>query len=367
MFEVIVMVFRRISLSKKVEKSRRLKVKVVHADLKSFNGTTRSTVIDEYKIDLATIFITSDGRYLVHDPPITEYELEAAEREAENLIFTIPDVISSKENGLQRILISAGISDDRIVYLLSREISGYSVLQPAIKDSYVEDIQIPGPDTPARIMHSIYGPLVSNIVFTDEELDKLVEKLVHLSGKSISVYQPMLSIRLPEGHRLTVTYKREIGHRGSSLTIRKFPERPWSITMMLLKETIDPIVAAWLMTLIEHRKAILVAGTMGTGKTSMINALANMIPERATIVTIEDTAELKLAHPYWIPLVTRDPVTLDERGSIGIFKLVKHALRLSADYIVIGEVRGEEAKIWANALLSGHGGITSFHAESPEA
>ncbi len=209
MFEVIVMVFRRISLSKKVEKSRRLKVKVVHADLKSFNGTTRSTVIDEYKIDLATIFITSDGRYLVHDPPITEYELEAAEREAENLIFTIPDVISSKENGLQRILISAGISDDRIVYLLSREISGYSALQPAIKDPYVEDIQIPGPDTPARIMHSIYGPLVSNIVFTDEELDKLVEKLVHLSGKSISVYQPMLSIRLPEGHRLTVTYKRD--------------------------------------------------------------------------------------------------------------------------------------------------------------
>jgi len=103
---------------------------------------------------------------------------------------------------------------------------------------------------------------------------------------------------------------------------------------------------------------------MGTGKTSLINALTNMIPERASVITIEDTPELKLAHPYWIPLITRESYSLDERGTIDMFKLVKHALRMSADYIIIGEVRGEEARIWANALLSGHGGLTSFHAES---
>ena len=118
------------------------------------------------------------------------------------------------------------------------------------------------------------------------------------------------------------------------------------------------------MLLLERRKAALVVGTMGTGKTSLINALTNMIPERSTIITIEDTPELRLAHPYWIPLITRESYSLDERGAIDMFKLVKHALRMSADYIIIGEIRGEEARIWANALLSGHGGLTSFHAES---
>ena len=340
----------------------KINIKVVYANLKQYDNLD-NMVLDKYSVDLTNIFITADGKYLIHDPPVSDYELEEISNKASDLLFLIPDNVPLREDELRKI-INDFFGNDKYSYLLMRELIGYSALYPAIKDPYVEDIQIPGPSTPARIMHSLYGPLISNIVFNESELDSLVERLVHISGKSVSIYQPMLSVRLPDGHRLTVTYKREIGYKGSTITIRKFPERPWSITMLLEKNTINPLVAAWLMLLIERRKAILVTGAMGTGKTSLINALTNMIPERASVITIEDTPELKLAHPYWIPLITRESYSLDERGTIDMFKLVKHALRMSADYIIIGEVRGEEARIWANALLSGHGGLTSFHAES---
>jgi flagellar protein FlaI len=124
------------------------------------------------------------------------------------------------------------------------------------------------------------------------------------------------------------------------------------------------MMAAWLMQLIENKKAILIVGGMGCGKTSLINGLCNCINERATIITVEDTPELRLAHPYWIPLITRESLTLDEKGSIDMFTLVKHALRMSGDYLIVGEVRGEEGRIWAQAIMTGHGGITSFHAET---
>ncbi len=347
---------------KQQSKGPKVNVKVVYADLKAYDNLNEA-VLDKYNIGLSNIFITTDGKYLVHDPPITDFELKEISEKASDLIFLLPDDIVLCEDRLRQI-INEFFNDEKYTYLLMRELIGYSALYPAVKDPYVEDIQVSGPSIPARIMHSIYGPLISNIVFDEVELDRLVERLVHISGKSISIYQPMLSVRLPDGHRLTVTYKKEVGYKGSSITIRKFPEKPWSITMLLEKNTINPLAAAWLMLLIERRKALLVVGTMGTGKTSLINALTNMIPERATIITIEDTPELKLAHPYWIPLITRESYSLDERGAVDMFRLVKHALRMSADYIIIGEIRGEEAKIWANALLSGHGGLTSFHAES---
>jgi flagellar protein FlaI len=228
----------------------------------------------------------------------------------------------------------------------------------------VEDIQIPAPNVPARIIHSDYDKLISNIVLDENELNNYVEKLVYKSGKNISAFRPLLSIRSSDTTRLTVTYKKEIGHKGSSITIRKFPENPWSITRLIVKNTLDPMMAAWLMQLIENKKAILIIGGMGCGKTSLINGLCNCINERATIITVEDTPELRLAHPYWIPLITRESLTLDEKGSIDMFTLVKHALRMSGDYLIVGEVRGEEGRIWAQAIMTGHGGITSFHAET---
>ncbi len=324
----------------------------------------KETIIDEYKVGLSHIFITSDGKYIVEDPPISEKELYSLTETLEYLLFKIDSINISESKSFEEKLRVMGIVNDRVIYYLKREIFGFGALDPLIKDPKVEDIQIPGPNIPARVIHSDYDKLVTNVILNEREADLYVEKLIYKSGKSISSFKPLLSIRGSETTRITVTYKREIGHKGSSITIRKFPENPWSITRLLANNTIDPWIAALAMMLIENRKAILVIGTMGSGKTSLINALANLIHERATIITVEDTPELRLAHPYWIPLVTRESLTIDEKGGIDMFTLVKHALRMSGDYLIVGEVRGEEGRIWAQAIMTGHGGITSFHAET---
>ncbi len=331
--------------------------KLTHANLADL------LIIDHYPVGYSTVFITSDGRYLIDDPKITEQELNLMLNVLEKLIFKEPLIYLNEEN-IEEKFIKYGIKDRKLMYLLKREIFGFGALEPIIKDPKIEDIQIPAPHVPARVIHSDYDRLITNLSFSEKEMDVYVERLAYKSEKSISTYRPLLSARGSETTRITVTYKREIGHKGSSITIRKFPENPWSITRLLVNNTIDPWIAALAMMLIENRKAIMVLGLMGSGKTSLINALANLIHERATIITVEDTPELRLAHPYWIPLVTRESLTIDEKGSIDMFTLVKHALRMSGDYLIVGEVRGEEGRIWAQAIMTGHGGITSFHAEN---
>ncbi len=322
-------------------------------------------VIESYPVGLATVYITKDMEYLVNDPPLTPEERKKLGDIASRLLFIMPASAVGDERQFEDYLKRAGLSDQRYKYFLKREIVGYGPLDPMVSDPKVEDIVVASSNSPVSCSHSDYGTMPSNVRFRPEEIDRYVEKLVHLSGKSVSLYKPILSIRLPNGSRLSASYKREVSVEGSSFIIRKFPEKPWSITSLMLMNTLSPEIAAWLMMLEEHRKAFLVCGSMGTGKTSTINALCNLIPERAVIVTIEDTPELRLAHPNRFSLVVRESATLDERGEIGMFSLVKEALRMSADYIIVGEVRGEEGRIWAQAIMTGHGGITSLHAESP--
>ncbi|MCQ5377377.1 MAG: type II/IV secretion system ATPase subunit [Candidatus Methanomethylicia archaeon] len=344
-----------------------------HFDLPEFNIRTvhasalGKKVINRYAVGSSTVLITDQYEYLVDDPPLSQEEKMHLAEIASNLLFMIPTDAVNDGNRFESYLEASGLSDERFKYLLRREILGYGPLEPLVGDPKVEDIIVASPKHPVSCSHSDYGIMPTNISFTAEEADAYVEKLVHLCGKSISLFRPIMSIRLPNGSRLSVSYKKEVSMEGSNFVIRKFPEKPWSITSLMVLNTLPPEMAGWLMVLEEYRKAFLVCGSMGTGKTSMINALCNLIPERSVIVTIEDTPELRLAHPNRISLVVREPVTLDEKGEIGMFELVKESLRMSADYIIVGEVRGEEGRVWAQAIMTGHGGITSLHAESPRA
>ncbi len=332
-----------------------------HAKLSS------SDIIDRYAVGATTIYITGNYEYLVNDPPLTPQEQEFLLNISMKLLFLMPTSIIKDESKFEDYMQRAGLDEPRFKYLLKREILGYGKLEPMVNDPKVEDIVVPSANRRVSCTHSDYGIMPTNVTFEQDELDRYLERLVHISGKSVSLYRPMLSIRLPNGDRLSASYKKEVSVEGSNFIIRKFPEKPWSITSLMLLNSISPEMAAWLMLLEEHKKAFLVCGTMGTGKTSMINALCNLIPERSVIVTIEDTPELKLAHPNRFSLVVRESVTLDEKGDIGMFPLVKEALRMSADHLIVGEIRGEEARVWAQAIMTGHGGITSLHAESPRA
>ena len=336
-------------------------IKTSHVNLAGLN------ILESYTVGPSTIYITEEYEYLMHDPPLTPEERKKLTDVASKLLFLMPTSVVNDEKKFDEYLEKAGLRDGRLNYFLKREILGYGPLEPLVMDPMVEDIVVASSVNPVSCMHSDYGTMPTNILFTLEEMDRYVEKLVHLSGKSVSLYRPLLSIRLPNGGRLSASYKREVSPEGSNFIIRKFPEKPWSITSLMLLNTIPPEMAAWLMLLEEHRKAFLVCGAMGTWKTSLINALCNLIPERSVIVTIEDTPELRLAHPNRFSLVVRESATLDDKGEIGMFALVKEALRMSADYIIVGEVRGEEGRIWAQAIMTGHGGITSLHAENPQA
>ena len=316
------------------------------------------------------IYITKRKEYLVEDPRISNEELMDIEDTLTRLFFlTESDVIAealSSEASLDRLLAEFGLPP-KLRYVIRREIFGYGVLEPLLKDPDLQDIIVPAANIPVKVIHREFGELVTNIMFSESELDIYVEKLVNKANKTVSLYMPMASVQLPEGHRLTVNYKSEITTRGSSIVIRKFPQKPWSIASLLKVNALSPEMAAWLMMLVENKKGILVVGPMGSGKTSVTNALCNFIGRYSTIVTIEDTPELRLAHQYWIQHKTREALTLTGQGNITMFDLVKHALRESADYVIIGEVRGEEGRVWAQALATGHGGITTFHAESHKA
>jgi len=332
-----------------------------HADLSSLD------IVDRYSVGASTIYITGDYRYIVNDPPLTQQEQESLLGISSKLLFLIPVSMVNDESKFEEYVQKAGLDEPRFKYLLKREVLGYGKLEPMVRDAKVEDIVVPSASRHVSCTHSDYGIMPTNVSFEPAELDRYLERLVHLSGKSVSLFRPILSIRLPNGDRLSASYKKEVSVDGSNFIIRKFPEKPWSITSLMLLNTIPPEMAAWLMLLEEYKKAFLVCGAMGTGKTSMINALCNLIPERSVIVTIEDTPELKLAHPNRFSLVVRESVTLDEKGDIGMFALVKEALRMSADHLVVGEVRGEEARVWAQAIMTGPGGVPSLHSESPRA
>ena len=317
------------------------------------------------------VVITSDKRYIVRDPELTEETLSELERAITQLFFLTESELIARaledEEVLNDLLRRLNLSPE-VEYLVRRELFGYGVLDPLIRDPDIEDIQVPAVGVPVKVIHRELGSLETNIVFeSDDDVNRYIEKYVARTGSSVSLYMPLASLQLPEGHRLTVAYSRETTTRGPVIVIRKFPEKAWSITRLLQKNAISPEMAAWLMLAVETKQGIMIVGPMGSGKTSVMNAIANFIPRDATIVTIEDTPELRLSHPYWIQHKTRESLTIEGRGSIDMFTLVKHALRESADYVIIGEVRGEEGKVWAQAIATGHGGITTFHAESPRA
>jgi len=337
-------------------------------DLPPLTIRTLSTPLPEgkikarYKVGLSTITITGD-QYTITDPYLSGEEKERLEKVASQLLFIMPTEAARDESAFREYLEEYGIADETLYYFLRREVLGYGVFDVLMQDDKIEDITA-WPDT-TSVNHKDFGTLRTNISLSEQDFNRYVEKFVHMAGKSVSLYNPLLSIRLPTNDRLTVTYQREVSDK-PSFSIRKFPKQPWSITSIMMLGTLTPEMAAWLMLTVKYKRAILACGPIGSGKTSLINALCSLIPADQVVVTVEDTPELRLARQNWFSFITRESTTVEEKGEIRMFDLVKHALRQPASYIIVGEVRGEEGRVWAQAIATGHGGITSLHAETPE-
>ena len=259
---------------------------------------------------------------------------------------------------------------DKLAYYVIRDFVGYGKIDPLMKDHLIEDISADGVNIPIYVWHRMYESIPTNIVFKEEsELDSFIVRMAYLSGKNISIASPILDASLPDGSRVQLTYGNEVTRRGSTFTIRRFRVDPLTISDLIALGTISSEMAAYLWYVIENRASVLVAGGVASGKTTMLNCLSMFIKPEMKIVSVEDTQELNLPHENWIPSVVRLGFGHEDKrnGSITLFDLLKAAVRQRPDYIIVGEVRGEEAYTLFQAMATGHLGMCTLHAESVEA
>jgi flagellar protein FlaI len=187
-----------------------------------------------------------------------------------------------------------------------------------------------------------------------------------MGDKHISSAHPMLDAMLPGKHRLAATFRKEVSTFGSSFCVRKFREDPFSIIDLISIGTIDITLAAYFWVLLENKMNMMLIGGTGAGKTSTLNALISLIKPNDKIVTVEEIAELNTLHDNWVQLTSRQGFKFGQADetSVSLFDLVKLSLRYRPDYIIVGEVRGEEAYALFQAVATGHGGICTMHADS---
>ncbi len=253
-------------------------------------------------------------------------------------------------------------SEDKFLYYIFRDFLGYGIMDILMHDPKIEDISCNGLETPIYVWHTDYESIETNVMYSSPtELSRIVTRLSYQTGHQISVAQPLVEGTLPDGHRVQLTME-EVSKRGKTFTIRKFRRNPFTIIDLIKLGTLSPQVAAYLWILIENLRSVMVCGATASGKTALLNCLSSFINPENKVVTIEEVRELRL-HENWIPLVTRHTFQPGVKD-VTNFDLLKTALRQRPDYIIIGEIRGEEAYTLFQSIAVGHGGLCTIHGDS---
>ncbi len=258
---------------------------------------------------------------------------------------------------------------DKLMYYLARDLVNLGRIEPIMRDHMIEDISCDGPGGPIYVWHRQFESIPTNIRFENpKELDNFVVKLAYLCNKHVSIASPMVDGGLPDGSRIQLTYSKEVTRRGSSFTIRRFKADPLTITDMITFNTITSDIGAYLWYAIEKKACILVGGGTASGKTTLLNCISMFIMPDDKVITIEDTPEMNIPHENWIASIARVGFgSVGSSAEISTFDLLKAAMRQRPDYVIVGEVRGEEAFTLFQAMATGHGGLSSLHADSVRA
>ncbi len=252
---------------------------------------------------------------------------------------------------------------EELVRRMSERSFGLGPLEELLEDPDVDEIMVSGL-APAWVERR--GRLEPTTVAfaSEEELRHTVERILAPLGRRVDEAQPLVDARLPDGSRVNVVIP-PLALDGPALTIRRFRRRGFSGDELVAHGTLPPLVLAFLGRAVAARCNLLVCGGTGSGKTTTLNALSGFIGENERVVTIEDAAELRLRQPHVVRLEAR-PANLEGRGEVSIRQLVRNALRMRPDRIVVGEVRGPEALDMLTALSTGHdGSLCTVHAGSP--
>jgi len=251
----------------------------------------------------------------------------------------------------------------RLVEDLMHELLGFGPLEPLLQDPDISDILV---NTAHEVYVERFGQIeLTKVRFADEQhLMRVIERIVDKVGRRIDESQPMVDARLPDGSRVNAVVP-PIAVDGALLSIRRFSRVPYDMDRLVANGTVDPVCAAMLTGLVKCRFNILISGGTGTGKTTLMNAMSNGIGARERIVTIEDAAELQLQQRHVVRMETR-PQNIEGRGEITQRELVRNALRMRPDRIIVGEVRAGEAFDMLQAMNTGHdGSMTTIHANTP--
>ena len=258
------------------------------------------------------------------------------------------------------------INLNKILYYIERDIAGFGKIDPLMHDIAIEDISCTGFGKALYLWHRDHENIRTTIQFDETELNDFVMKLVHKSGKHVSLAFPIVDATLPGRHRLAVTYGKEVTPSGTSFTIRKFRRDPLTIIDLIKTESLSEQAAAYLWLLMENKYSAMILGSTGAGKTTALNAIACLVHPSYKIITIEEVAEVNLPHENWVSTISRPGFGMEHTGEIALYDLIKSAVRHRPDMIIVGEIRGEESYVLFQSLATGHGGLCTMHADSPD-
>lgn len=254
--------------------------------------------------------------------------------------------------------------DMLINYILQQNI-GLGNIEVLLKDVNLEEIVINNAQEPIWVYHRKYGWLKTNIIIPNESRIRYYSTIIGRDvGKEITVLSPLMDAHLKTGDRVNSTL-RPISSKGNTITIRKFAVRPWTITDFIKEKALTYEAAAILWMAVQNELSIIITGGTASGKTSMLNVVANFFPPNQRIISLEDTRELRLPNIlHWVPLETRLP-NPEGKGGIGMLDLIVNSLRMRPDRIIIGEIRRrKEAEVLFEAMHTGHSVYGTLHANS---
>lgn len=356
----------------------------VHGPLVTYEGINGYNELERYWVNepyaLVVILFNPEKNsnlYYVVEPKLSDFEelflKEIKDRLKDVLLFedikndedknkTLTDKVRKlvKEYSID----VSPLTTEKILYYTRRDFIKFGKIDPLMHDDRIEDVSANGFGVPIYLYHKKYTNLATNIIYREEELDSYVIRLAQRCGKHISVAEPMIDATMPDGSRIQMTLGKNITTHGATFTIRKFSEVPITPVDLINWNTFSAEEMAYLWLCIENNKSLIYAGGTASGKTSSLNAVSLFIPWQAKIITLEDTRELKLPHPNWIPGVTRDSFTADGKGTIDMYDLLKAALRQRPEFLLVGEVRGKEALTLFQAMSTGHTTFSTMHADS---
>ena len=279
-----------------------------------------------------------------------------------------PEMVSLLSQRLAAIYKASGLSlpDElraQLFHEIVDDILGYGPIEPLLADPTVTEVMVNGPQ---MVYVEQKGRLFkTNIQFDDDDhVLRVIDRIIRPLGRRVDRKSPMVDARLPDGSRVNAIIP-PCALDGPTITIRKFSKNKLTVQDLINLESLTPEMAQFLEACVRSRVNIIVSGGTGSGKTTLLNVLSSFIPEDERIVTIEDSAELQLHQEHVVRLEAK-PADVDGTGEVTIRQLVKNALRMRPDRIVVGEVRSGEALDMLQAMNTGHdGSLTTIHANSP--